>query len=432
MIIEGDSLEKLKDLAEESVDLLATDPPYGYSFMGKSWDKTLPDIGIFKECLRVLKPGAFAFVMSAPRSDVCARMMLMLEDAGFEIGFTPIYWTYASGFPKAMNIGKMVDKRIGAERVTLRTIKKKKPGASFDDDNYEWADEVSITAPATPEAKALDGSYGGFQPKPAVEVVIVAMKPLSEKTFVDQALKNGKGITWLDDCRVPTTSDTRRNARGGDNGLDGTQTFKIRERRAEEQIDHGGRFPANLLVSDDVLNDGRITKSTIDRNPIERGTSKSWFTGEHVERVQRGDSGSYSRYFDLDAWAQTLPFLAVPKASKSEKNAGLDAFEARQATGGGGGIGDYLDDVNSASGKYGSEKAPAKNFHPTVKPLKLMSYLITLGSRPGDVVLDPFLGSGTTAVAAKQLGRECIGIEREKEYCDIARARLDAINPTLI
>ena len=116
----GDSLDVLKEIESESVDLLCTDPPYGYSFMGKSWDKTLPDIGIFKECLRVLKPGSFAFVMSAPRSDVCARMMLMLEDAGFEIGFTPIYWTYASGFPKAMNIGKAVDKRLGMERTRTK------------------------------------------------------------------------------------------------------------------------------------------------------------------------------------------------------------------------------------------------------------------------------------------------------------------------
>src|SRR3990167_884277 len=112
-ILHGDCIEVLKTLEADSVDLVATDPPYGYSFMGKSWDKTLPDIGIFKECLRVLKPGAFAFVMSAPRSDVCARMMILLEDAGFNIGFTPIYWTYASGFPKAANIGKMVDKREG-------------------------------------------------------------------------------------------------------------------------------------------------------------------------------------------------------------------------------------------------------------------------------------------------------------------------------
>jgi len=194
-ILHGDSLEVLKSIESESVDLLCSDPPYAISFMGKAWDKALPDIGIFKECYRVLKPGAFAFVMSAPRSDVCSRMAILLEDAGFNIAFTPIYWTYASGFPKAMNIGKMVDKRAGAEReitgyrTDIHSHGRGPEGRESTDWNKRLLDKVPISAPATPEAKALDGSYGGFQPKPAVEVIIVAMKPISEKTYVDQALK---------------------------------------------------------------------------------------------------------------------------------------------------------------------------------------------------------------------------------------------------
>lgn len=114
-ILHGDSLEVLKTLDDESVDVLVTDPPYGYSFMGKAWDKALPDIGIFKETLRVLKPGAFAFVMSAPRSDVCSRMCLLLEDAGFRIDFSPIAWTFASGFPKASNTYKTCLKELATE-----------------------------------------------------------------------------------------------------------------------------------------------------------------------------------------------------------------------------------------------------------------------------------------------------------------------------
>lgn len=403
-IIHGDSLNELKALDSESVDLVCTDPPYGYSFMGKSWDKTLPDIGIFKECLRVLKPGAFAFVMSAPRSDVCARMMLLLEDAGFEIGFTPIYWTYASGFPKAMNIGKMVDKRNGEDRTPPgRHLKVEgempiagNAGRCITCNKWRGSQAGNCQCPKTTpaisdEAKALDGSYGGFQPKPAVEVIIVAMKPLSEKTYVDQALRNGKGITWLDDCRVPTESDTRQNARGGDNGLDGTQTFKIRERRAEDQIDHGGRFPANLIISDDVLND-------------------------------------HSRFFSVDEWAKTIPFLIVPKAAKSEKNKGCENRNPQLRAG----VDKMMGDPQMKTGSGNERSRLHLNNHPTVKPLKLMSYLITLGSRPGDTVLDPFLGSGTTAIAAKQLRRKYIGIEREQEYVTIAEARIGAIVPTLL
>lgn len=111
-LINADCLVALRDFADESVDLIVTDPPYGYSFMNKDWDKAVPHVDIWKECLRVLKCGAFAFVMSAPRSDVQAEMVLKLKEAGFEVGFTPIIWSYASGFPKALNIKKKLLKDL--------------------------------------------------------------------------------------------------------------------------------------------------------------------------------------------------------------------------------------------------------------------------------------------------------------------------------
>lgn len=385
-VIQGDCLDELKKLPSNYIDLIVTDPPYGYSFMGKDWDKAVPSVEVWQECLRVLKPGGFAFIMSAPRSDVLSRMIVRIEDAGFRVDFSPIYWTYASGFPKAMNIGKMVDKRAGVERdgkVSSNSRPNSNRGNGIAHGTYggEWVEG----APATPQAKALDGSYGGFQPKPAVEVIIVAMKPLSEKTYVDQALKNGKGITWLDDCRIPTDEKLTGGVKAGAAQEGWERPFmkdpeaiaRWEDQKAARQqfSQEMGRFPANLLVSDSAL-------------------------GEH------------SRFFDLDkhqtpheeafdlpqtshsteSIPPTLPFLIVPKASKREKNEGVED----------------------------------KNIHPTVKPLKLMSYLITLGSREGDIVLDPFVGSGTTCVAAKKLSRKYTGIEFEKEYFDIAKARIEA------
>ena len=325
-LICGDCLHELPKLKDNSIDLLVTDPPYGYSFMGKDWDKAVPSVDIWNQCLRVLKPGAFAFIMSSPRQDVLCKMTLNLIEAGFETNFTSLYWAYASGFPKAANVGKLVDKRNGT-------------------------------------TQCLNGSYAGYQPKPAVEIILVAMKPLSEKTYVDQALSNQKGVTWLDDTRIPYQSEDDPGQRcefsrysiphaqndGGRPWIE--ERIKKGEPVKEYTSDEKGRFPANLLVSDNVL-------------------------GE-----------SFSRYFSLDAWAEkTLPFLICAKASKSEK--GID------------------------------------NLHPTVKPLKLMSYLVTMGSRPNDIVLDPFAGSGTTGIAALQLGRQFTGIELSKEYCKIAESRL--------
>ena len=130
MLIHGDSLVELVKLADNSVDLIVTDPPYGYSFMGKEWDKALPDKRIWKECLRVLKHGGFAYVMSAPRQDVLARMMIDLEDSGFNKDFTSMYWAYATGFPKAMNVGKAVDKKLGVEREVLKSWYKSLPDSS--------------------------------------------------------------------------------------------------------------------------------------------------------------------------------------------------------------------------------------------------------------------------------------------------------------
>ena len=202
VVYNEDCLETFKRIEDNSVDLVVTDPPYGISFMSKDWDKALPDKKVWEECLRVLKPGAIAFVMSIPRADCLSRMIISLEDAGFRVNFTPIFWAYASGFPKAQNIGKAVDKRLGVKREVI---------GENPYNRIRGRSSGNHTIVAPPQAEALDGSYGGFQPKPAVEVIIVAMKPLSEKTFVDQALKNGKGITWLDDGRIPYKSDDRED-----------------------------------------------------------------------------------------------------------------------------------------------------------------------------------------------------------------------------
>ncbi|MBA7587859.1 hypothetical protein ES708_29904 [subsurface metagenome] len=307
--------------------------------------------------------------------------------------------------------------------------------------------EVDKTIATSPQAKALEHSFAGFQPKPAVEVILVAMKPLSEKTFVDQALKNGKGITWLGDCRIPYESNGDKGEQKAknphtvkaDNAVYGDYSMC---REPWEQP--AGRFPADLLVSDDVLNDGRITKSEGGKTTRgKEGKVGNWGYKEfHMKGL--GDSGSFSRYFDLDRWwaerikelpasvQKTFPFLLVPKASKGEKNRGVSGIEAE--------LGHNRFDTCANCGGYILQnpdrpsachcETPVRqhnkvkgNYHPTCKPVKLMSYLVTLGSREGDVVLDPFLGSGTTAIACRMLGRKCLGMEISEEYCQLALER---------
>ena len=223
--VHSSSCQSMPELPDNSIDQMLTDPPYGIAFMGKSWDRAIPPVAIWRECLRVLKPGAFAFVMCIPRQDCLARMIMALDDAGFWVGFTSMFHAFASGFPKAQNIGKVVDKRMGAERKVVgkaqHPTSNDRVGSKSPYQNESHLDaNYDLTLPATPQAQALDGSYAGFQPKPAVEVILVAMKPMSEKNFVDQALKNGKGVTWLDDGRVPyENSEDKKiaidNAEGG-------------------------------------------------------------------------------------------------------------------------------------------------------------------------------------------------------------------------
>lgn len=382
----------MKTLPDNTIDLVLTDPPYGYSFMGKDWDKAVPKVEVWQECLRVLKPGAFCLVMSAPRQDVLSRMIYNLSDAGFKSDFTSIYWAYASGFPKAGNVSKLIDKSLGATGIVVGKQENAMSGWDVDG-NTKYIDR-DITEPETEEAKAFDGAYTGFQPKPAVEIIIVAMKPISEKTFIAQARKNGKGVTWLGDCRIPfkdekdkyktTIAGAGFNKAGGfgkNTSHGGEPSHPITE------ADESGRFPANLIVSDKILSDGTV-------------------------------EAEFSRMFDLDAWDEKqkalYPFLIIPKPSQGEKNWGVT-----------GGDKDGPDDrTDTGKGIYKDRFKPSPNNHPTVKPEKLMRYLITLTTRPKDTVLDPYNGSGTVTKSSKQLGRSCIGIDLNPEYCKIAEDRM--------
>jgi len=381
--IQGDCNNVLKDTETDSIDLIVTDPPYGIEFMGKDWDKAVVPTETWKECYRVLKQGKLAFIMCSPRQDVLSRMIVNLQDAGFRTNYTSIYWTFASGFPKAANISKLIDKRLGVKREqfpnplankqTGQIVGKGLSGARNDYDFIE-------PEPATEEAKKMEGAYVGFQPKPAVEIILVVSK--------------GKTLTWLDDCRIPYQSEddkasTLFRATTGFTSKNQIYHNDPKYEMTDVVRDEKGRFPANLLCQDDILNDGRVLKSS----PLGfKGEvfppSKGW-NNHHMVRVPNkfNDEGSYSRYFSLDQWwAKTFPFLIVPKASKSER------------------------------GEF--------NKHPTVKAMKLMSYLITMGSREGDLVLDPFCGSGTTCIAAEQLHRRWIGIELNSDYIEICNKRI--------
>ena len=375
----GDCLELMQAMPDNSVDSIVTDPPYGISFMAKKWDYDVPGVEVWKEAMRVLKPGGHALIACGTRTQ--HRMVVNIEDAGFEIRDV-VSWIYGSGFPKSLNIGKAIDKAAGAERdvigskVTGRANAPRGEGRNHVDCSGGQM-QVDITAPATDEAKQWDG--WGTALKPACEFFTLARKPLSEKTVAANVLKWGTGGINIDGCRVGTEGGTRKHdapkhesktAYG--NGLNGGGG-KGRE------ID-AGRFPANLIHdgSQEVLELFPETKSG-KMNSITKGHDPETFNtyGKQYVRhvVSNGDSGSAARFF------------YCAKASKKDREEG--------------------------------------NNHPTVKPTALMSYLCRLITPTGGVVLDPYMGSGSTGKAAVKEGFSFVGCELDEDYYNIAKARLE-------
>lgn len=373
-IILGNSLEKLKELEDNSIDSIVTDPPYELGFMGKKWDNTgiAYNIDLWAECLRVLKPGGHLLAFSGTRT--YHRMAVAIEDAGFEIR-DMIEWVYGSGFPKSLNIGKAVDKLQGNEREEISRGGKcgvfahSGSGAEQNIDEYE--------AVVTKGNSEWEG--WGTALKPAHEPICMARKPLAEKNVANNVLKWGTGGINVDESRV----------------------------------EEGGRFPANLIHdnSDEVVNLFPNTKGSkaSGLTPTKaRATFNNSIAG--INRTGFDDNGNASRFFKS--------IIYNPKASKAERNKGLGVVEDGNKRPQGEAFRD-----GSAITEHSERKG---NNHPTVKPIALMEYLIKMVTPKGGTVLDPFMGSGSTGVAAKKNGYDFIGIDMTPEYIEIAKARINA------
>ncbi len=412
-IIHGDCLEKLKELPENSIDSIVTDPPYELGFMGKSWDNTgiANNPLMWAECLRVLKPGGYLLSFGGTRT--YHRMACAIEDAGFEVR-DMIEWVYGSGFPKSLNIGKAVDKLQGNER----EVEKHHIQSQTNPDIHAGG-QVHITMPNNWKVTKGTSEWEGWGTalKPAHEPICMARKPLAEKTVAENVLKYGTGGINIDESRVGTEERTNK----GMSSLGVMHDDNWKPQDVENTVN--GRFPANLLHdnSEEVRECFPEQKSSGNRVNVEyKNPNKANVDFGGGIKNDYNDSGNASRFF------KSIIYQA--KASKSERNKGCEELEEKQTTGGGGLTADFREDGSletaSAGGKYGSIKAKQSNSHPTVKPIALMEYLIKMVTPKGGIVLDPFAGSGSTLVAAKQNGFNYVGIEMTEEYLPIINARL--------
>lgn len=427
----GDCAERMRELQDCSVDSIVTDAPYGIAFMGSKWDNYgqlcgdatvderrriaedyaeahagAPRYGnsrcdtrnsrremlnfqaamtpIFAEALRVAKPGAYMCCFGSPRT--YHRLTCAIEDAGWSV-VDCVMFVHGQGFPKGVNISKAIDKRLGAEREVVGTATNGSGANRIKIENHGPGDTgigkwdgsgkvYDVTAPASAEAKEWDGWNSAL--KPAYEPIVIAQKPV-EKTIARNVLKHGTGAFNVDACRIPTEDNLNGGAYAKPHDEKRTDGYRFQAGGGGEFRQPTGRYPANLVHdgSPEVL-------ALFPNTGKSRGGGGVKYVGTHVynggykgkeyDTVGFMDSGSAARFF----------YCAKP--SRKERGEG--------------------------------------NTHPTVKSIALMRWLVRLVTRRGGLVLDPFMGSGTTGIAALQEGMRFVGIERDAGYMEIAKRRI--------
>lgn len=502
----GDCLDVMKEMEDNSVDSIVTDPPYGLSaarnsgksskggFMGKEWDYDVPSVEIWREALRVLKPGGHLLAFSGTRT--YHRMVVNIEDAGFEIRDSIVCWLYFSGFPKSHNIGKALDKRGGEsiawfgswfkEWRTKQNITMKSVGEHFLSKNgkltgcvYNWEEgrslptneqfnklcelydlpfssmkeakrkilkediryrsndaweadgkgmlgmgkqDFSVSEPATPKAKEWDG--WGTALKPAHEPVCVARKPLIG-TVVENVLEHGTGALNIDGCRIEYDPESyERNKKASEKAPKEHEKAVWKDTGHKKRVDvfsPKGRWPSNVIMDEvagaildkqapsvgNMMNANRKTTTT-------GGTGNAWTTSSKNE----GDSNGI-----FDGLGGGSRFFYCPKVSQAERNAGCDDLLPKLNENSTYGI--HTDEgLRNNNRNPENRTREQRNNHPTVKPISLMRYLSKLVTKEGGIVLDPFMGSGSTGIAACLEGFNFVGIEMDKEYLNIARHRI--------
>lgn len=428
----GDCLTALKEIPDATIDAIVTDPPYGLSdvspaqiadvmaqwcsgdrsaapsgrgFMGKSWDAFVPPPAVWDECLRVLKPGGHMAVFAGSRTQDLMGMSIRL--AGFELRDS-LAWIYGSGFPKSRAIDKDVDRIRGVVRerkpmvgggMSSGTHNGWNSGSDSHSPTAPLAGTIADSQPITPEAVRWSG--WGTALKPAQEPIILARKPL-DGTVAANVLAHGVGGLNIDACRVGMSDADREAAKVpmGDWSRSGTTGATDSRNGATFEPAPAGRFPANVLLDEHAATEMDKQSGNLhaagNKAKGKGGTYSNSSYAVHYDGIENRvyrDSGGASRFFPV--------FKYQAKAPKRER----PVIEREDGT---------------------------RVAHPTVKPLALMSWLVTLITPPGGVVLDPFAGSGTTLQAARDSGFNAIGIEAEADYIALIEERLSASDPVLV
>jgi site-specific DNA-methyltransferase (adenine-specific) len=407
MIINGNSAVELKKFNSESIDAVVCDPPYGIEFLAKEWDSNTGAVEIWEECLRVLKPGGHLLAFSAPRK--YHVLATNIEASGFEIR-DQIMWINSQGFPKAQDIGKNIDRRGGMVS------------------NNKWHGWKTALSPAH-------------------EPICLARKPFKGST-IDNVLKHNVGALNIDESRIPYNDKPQGGADGWSRiefgereptkykdqkpqankkgTTKGFRKFMDKHQTGEAQDnsnDKGyipnteGRFPSNVLGEVEGYQKFFYCPK-VSRKERHRG-----FEQNNIPTPFGDVKGCYQdgeRFAAVHQKLQDpLSHLDLPDFSRKRDKDGKPVYSESSWMYDPGGV----DKIQKATKL---EARGVANNHPTVKPIALMKYLIKLVAPKGSHILDPFAGSGTTGMACKELGMKFTGIDLDKNYCKIAKRRIEA------
>lgn len=413
-VLHGDALERLRALPSNSVDSLVTDPPAGIAFMNSEWDKDRGGrdqwiewlTAILCEVFRVLKPGAHGLVWAMPRTAHWTAMAL--ENAGFLIR-DQIMHVFVSGMPKSRNVSLDVDKLKGVKSRVVGTWKptgsarpeKGKKGHGNKATAIHDVERENVTlerkAPSSDEGKAIEGCGTGL--KPAHEVWWLVMKPM-KTTIAQNVLQHGTGVMRIDACRVESNGVPYAINRF----VEGAKPFGNAVGCAFDTSQQERRWPANIVISH---------SEHCQRSACVDGCAVATLDAQAGKASK--NKGRKSECFNV-FWPDVMePFVLCPKPSGTEKEAGLDDLQMTVLTDG---------RKKAIDNPRLRDKTKRRNPHPTVKPIALMRHFVRLVTPIGGLVLDPFLGSGTTMIACVHEELRCIGIEQSEEFASVARLRV--------
>jgi len=450
----GNNIEVMAGMPENYFHSIVTDPPYGLGqepdpvevmkawtesghydvknksgFMGKQWDAFVPQPAMWKQAFRILRPGGHMLVACGTRT--VDWMAMSIRFGGFEIRDI-ITWHYGSGFPKSLNISKEIDKQLGAERKVIgegKPVKRIIPGADQEktgswlkDNGREFV--PTLTEAASEEAKQHDGWGTGL--KPATEMWILCRKPISEPTITLNVLKWGTGGINIDESRIETLDSTLRENKGVEWGNRKDEYYENNKPKVFGS--ELGRYPANVILDE-------FSSEIMDDQAPEAGGCAPVNSGYNGD--SRGIFGDFNQkgggpFYNEDLSGASR-FFYCAKPSQSERNKGLEKMGRSK---------DVLcqtcqmliiknfqyKDVPGIC--YCENPVPmpptGRNMHPTVKPVKLMRYLVKMITPKGGICLDMHNGSGTTGIACDEEGFDYKGIDNEKEYIEISKLRAAA------